>query len=163
MKIYHISWLNLNLNGSRLHLNTKGVFILHYLNDCSKTFFSALNYFESPLADGTTLYGQSVLLGGKLVTWYNIWHIPGWHVIFREERNFENFGAGHDYFLAGCGYGFSGDPVHLVEGVWPQVTVICCSNEHLQVDRLLTVANKLARQSWRDRKTACKSEVWESK
>lgn len=55
--------------------------------------------------------------------------------------------------MAGCGYGFPGDPVHLVEGVRPQVTVVCCSDEHLQVDRLLVVANELRHDRDKDRKT----------
>lgn len=31
-------------------------------------FLHSTNYFKSPLADGTTLYEQSILLGGKLAT-----------------------------------------------------------------------------------------------
>lgn len=45
--------------------------------------------------------------------------------------------------MAGSGYSFPGDPVHLVEGVRPQVAVVCSANKHLQVDRFLAVANKL--------------------
>lgn len=45
--------------------------------------------------------------------------------------------------MAGGGHSFPGDPVHLVEGVRPQVTVVCSANEHLQVDGLLAVANEL--------------------
>lgn len=70
-------------------------------------------------------------------------NLPGRHAIFGQERNFKNFGAGEDYFLAGGGHSFPGDPVHLVEGVRPQVTVVCGANEHLQVDGLLAVAHEL--------------------
>lgn len=45
--------------------------------------------------------------------------------------------------MAGGGHSFPGDPVHLVEGVRPQVTVVCGADEHLQVDGLLAVANEL--------------------
>lgn len=67
--------------------------------------------------------------------------------------------------MAGCGYGFPGDPVHLVEGVWPQVTVICCSNEHLQVDRLLAVANELRHDREREieKQNTNRCEVLESR
>lgn len=54
--------------------------------------------------------------------------------------------------MAGRGHGFPGDPVHLVEGVRSQVTVICCSDEHLQVDGFLTVANELRHGRERERK-----------
>lgn len=58
--------------------------------------------------------------------------------------------------MAGSGNSFSSDPVHLVEGVWPQVPVICCSYEHLQVNRLLTVSHELRQD--KDSKTECRSK-----
>lgn len=80
-------------------------------------------------------------------------NLPGRHAIFRQEWNFKNFGAGQNYFLAGGGHSFPGDPVHLVEGVRPQVAVVCCANEHLQVDGLLAVANELRHRGGRRRRT----------
>ena len=47
--------------------------------------------------------------------------------------------------MAGRGDSFPGDPVHLVEGVRPQVTVVRRPDEHLHVDGLLAVANELRR------------------
>lgn len=69
--------------------------------------------------------------------------IPGRHVVFRKERNLQNFCAGDDNFLACCSDGFSCDAVNLVESVRPQIAVIRCPDKHLQIYRLLIVANKL--------------------
>lgn len=104
------------------------------------------------------------------VTLCHIWNLPGRHVIFGQERNFKNFGAGDDYFLAGSGYSFPGDPVHLVEGVRPQVAVICSANKHLQVDRFLSVANKLRNDKETEKQnlnrcegSRSRQEVWTKK
>lgn len=70
-------------------------------------------------------------------------HRPGRHVVLGEQRDLQDLGAGDDDLLAGCGHGFPCDPVNLVEGVRPQVTVICRSDEHLHVDGLLAVAEEL--------------------
>lgn len=69
--------------------------------------------------------------------------LPGRHAVFGQERNLKNLGAGEDYFLAGGGHSLPGDPVHLVEGVRPQVAVVRSADEHLQVDGLLAVAKEL--------------------
>lgn len=69
--------------------------------------------------------------------------LPGRHVVFRKERNLQNFCAGDDNFLACCSDGFSCDAVNLIESVGPQIAVICRTDEHLQIYRLLIVANQL--------------------
>lgn len=69
--------------------------------------------------------------------------VPGWHVVFGKQWNFQHFGAGNDDLLAGGGHGLAGDAVHLVEGVGPQVAIVGRANEHLQVHRLLAVAQQL--------------------
>lgn len=69
--------------------------------------------------------------------------VPGWHIIFRKKGNFQHFGAGNDDLLAGSGHGLAGDAVHLVEGVGPQVAIVGRADEHLQVHRLLAVAQQL--------------------
>lgn len=69
--------------------------------------------------------------------------VPGWHIIFGKKWDFQHFGAGNDDLLAGSGHGLAGDAVHLVEGVGPQVAIVGCANEHLQVHRLLAVAQQL--------------------
>lgn len=60
--------------------------------------------------------------------------------------------------MAGRGHSFSSDPVHLVEGVRPQVPVICCPDEHLQVNGLLVVSNKLRGDA--DGEAACRYEIY---
>lgn len=76
----------------------------------------------------------------------NYWQVPGRHIVFRKERNLENLCAGDDNFLACCGNSFSCDTVNLVECMWPQITVIRCPDEHLQVHWLLTEANELLKK-----------------
>ncbi len=60
--------------------------------------------------------------------------VPDTHIVFRQERNFENFGAGYHRLLTRRRDGFPGNPVHLIEWVWPDVTLIRCPDEHLQAD-----------------------------
>lgn len=79
----------------------------------------------------------------------NCWQVPGSHIVFRKERNLENLCAGDDNFLACRGNSFSCDAVNLVECVRPQITVIRCPDEHLQVHWLLTEANELLKK-WRN-------------
>lgn len=74
------------------------------------------------------------------------WQVPGRHIVFRKERNLENLCAGDDNFLACRSDSFSCYAVNLVECVRPQITVICCPDEHLQVHWLLIVANKLLKK-----------------
>lgn len=78
----------------------------------------------------------------------NCWQVPGRHIVFRKERNLENLCAGDDNFLACRGNSFSCDAVNLVECVRPQITVIRCPDEHLQVHWFLTEANELLKK-WR--------------
>ena len=45
--------------------------------------------------------------------------VPGRHVVLRQEGDLQDFGAGDDDLLAGCGHRLARDPVHLVEGMRP--------------------------------------------
>lgn len=74
-------------------------------------------------------------------------HSHGSHVVFRQERDLEDFGVGLHDFVAGGGDGLAGDAVDLVEGMWSQEAVVCGPDEQLQGERLaLHVTVKLARE-----------------
>lgn len=57
-------------------------------------------------------------------------HCP--HVIFRQQRDLQDFGVGLHDFVAGGRDGFASDPVDLVESMWSQEAIICGPDEQLQ-------------------------------
>lgn len=63
-------------------------------------------------------------------------HSHGSHVVFRQQRDLQNFGVGLHDFMAGGGDGFASDAVDLVEGMWSQEAVVCGPYEQLQGERL---------------------------
>lgn len=69
--------------------------------------------------------------------------IPGRHVAPWKQRDLQDFGATHYFLLADSVDCLSCDSVDLVEGVRTKVSVVCSTNEHQQVDWLLTVSNQL--------------------
>lgn len=72
-------------------------------------------------------------------------HSHGSHVVFRQERDLQDFGVGLDDFMAGGGDGLARDAVDLVEGMRSQEAVVCGPDEQLQGERLaLHVTIKLA-------------------
>lgn len=74
-------------------------------------------------------------------------HSHSSHVVFREQRDLQNFGVGLHNFMAGSGDCFASDAVDLVEGMWSQEAVVCGPYEQLQSERLaFHVAIKLARE-----------------
>lgn len=72
-------------------------------------------------------------------------HLHGSHVLFRQQRDLQDFGVGLHDFMTGGGDSFASDAVDLVEGMWSQEAVVCGPNEQLQ-GKWLTfhVAIKLA-------------------
>lgn len=72
-------------------------------------------------------------------------HSHGSHVLFRQQRDLQDFGVGLHDFMTGSGDSFASDAVDLVEGMWSQEAVVCGPNEQLQGKRLaFHVAIKLA-------------------
>lgn len=73
--------------------------------------------------------------------------LHGSHVVFWQKWDFQDFGVGEDGLVAGGGHGLPRDAVDLVEGMWPQQTVVRRPDEQLQRERLaLQVAVELARE-----------------
>lgn len=73
--------------------------------------------------------------------------LHGSHVVFWQKWDFQDFGVGEDGLVAGGGHGLPRDAVDLVEGVWPQQTVVRRPDEQLQREGLaLQVAVELARE-----------------
>lgn len=74
--------------------------------------------------------------------------LHGAHAVLRQKRDLQDFGAGQDGLVAGGGHGLARDAVDLVEGVWPQQTVVRRPDEQLQREGLaLQVAVELGRET----------------
>lgn len=63
-------------------------------------------------------------------------HSHGSHVVFRQQRDLQDFGVGLHDFMAGGGDSFASDAVDLVESMWSQEAVVCGPYEQLQGERL---------------------------
>lgn len=57
--------------------------------------------------------------------------LHGSHVVFREKRDFQDFGVRKYGFVAGRRNGFPSDPMNLVEGMGSQQAVVCGPDEQL--------------------------------
>ena len=56
----------------------------------------------------------------------------GAHFVLGQQWNLQHLGVGLQDLMAGGGDGLAGDAVDLVEGMGPQETVVCRTNEQLQ-------------------------------